>query len=187
MERFDRIDRTLERMNKLKECLEGDTLLDNYDLCQLLGITKRTLARYRQKKYVTYYMIDGRTYYKASEVEAFLNQKGKVLPPKLKIGWMFNSKMTGMEIVCIDKQTFDELRVRFGKLEEKVMGMCRPVEDLGLKKWLDNQEVCEILRISKRRFRCTVTRVSCLTHASSTRFSSKPKTYTNYWNRITTT
>lgn len=95
--------------------------------------------------------------------------------------------MTSMEIVCIDKQTFDELRVRFGKLEEKVMGMCRPVEDLGLKKWLDNQEVCEILRISKRRFRCTVTRVSCLTHASSTRFSSKPKTYINYWNRITTT
>ena len=28
--------------------------------------------------------------------------------------------MTGMEIVCIDKQTFDELRVRFGKLEKKV-------------------------------------------------------------------
>ncbi|MBT1310241.1 helix-turn-helix domain-containing protein [Phocaeicola dorei] len=84
MERFDRIDRTLERMNKLKECLKGDTLLDNYDLCQLLGITKRTLARYRQKKYVTYYMIDGRTYYKASEVEAFLNQKGKVLPANLK-------------------------------------------------------------------------------------------------------
>ena len=80
MERFDRIDRTLERMNKLKECLEGDTLLDNYDLCQLLGITKRTLARYRQKKYVTYYMIDGRTYYKASEVEAFLNQKGRCCP-----------------------------------------------------------------------------------------------------------
>ena len=84
MERFDRIDHTLERMNKLKECLEGDTLLDNYDLCQLLGVTKRTLARYRQKKYVTYYMIDGRTYYKASEVEAFLNQKGKMLPAKMK-------------------------------------------------------------------------------------------------------
>lgn len=57
MERFDRIDRTLERMNKLKECLEGDTLLDNYDLCQLLGVTKRTLARYRQKRYVTYYNV----------------------------------------------------------------------------------------------------------------------------------
>lgn len=61
MERFDRIERALERMNKLKECLDGDTLLDNYDLCRLLGITKRTLARYRQKKLVTYYMIDGTT------------------------------------------------------------------------------------------------------------------------------
>lgn len=84
MERFDRIDKTLERMNKLKECLEGDTLLDNYDLCRLLGITKRTLARYRQKKLVTYYMIDGRTYYKASEIEAFLKQKGRSLPAGLK-------------------------------------------------------------------------------------------------------
>ena len=84
MERFDRIDRALERMNKLKDCLDGDTLLDNYDLCQLLGITKRTLARYRQKKLVTYYMIDGRTYYKASEVQEFLNRKGKVLPLRIK-------------------------------------------------------------------------------------------------------
>lgn len=84
MERFDRLDRTLERMNKQKACLEGDTLLDNYDLCRLLGVTKRTLARYRQKKLVTYYMIDGRTYYKASEIEAFLNRKGKPLPVGLK-------------------------------------------------------------------------------------------------------
>ena len=84
MERFDKIDRALERMNKLKECFDGDTLLDNYDLCQLLGITKRTLARYRQKKLVTYYMIDGRTYYKASEVEAFLFRKGKSLPERFR-------------------------------------------------------------------------------------------------------
>ena len=77
MERFDKIDRTLERMNKLKDCLDGDTLLDNYDLCRLLGITKRTLARYRQKKLVTYY--------KASEVEAFLNQKGKSLPARYRM------------------------------------------------------------------------------------------------------
>ncbi len=84
MERFDKIEKTLAQMNKLKECLEGDTLLNNYDLCKLLGVTKRTLARYRQKKLVSYYMIDGRTYYKASEVEAFLNQKGKVLPARYR-------------------------------------------------------------------------------------------------------
>lgn len=77
MERFDKVDNTLERMNRQKVALDGDTLLDNYDMCTLLGITKRTLARYRQKKLVTYYMIDGRTYYKSSEVKDFLNRRGK--------------------------------------------------------------------------------------------------------------
>ena len=77
MERFDRIDDRLNRMNRQTAALEGDK-------CELLGVTKRTLARYRQKKLVTYYMIDGRTYYKASEVQEFLNRKGKVLPLRIK-------------------------------------------------------------------------------------------------------
>lgn len=59
MERFDKIEKMLERQNKMKECLDGDTLLDNYDLSKLLGVTHRTLARYRQKKLIRYYMIDG--------------------------------------------------------------------------------------------------------------------------------
>ena len=58
MERFDKIEKMLERQNKMKECLDGDTLLDNYDLSKLLGVTHRTLARYRQKKLIRYYMID---------------------------------------------------------------------------------------------------------------------------------
>ena len=75
MERFDRIDDRLNRMNRQTAALEGDKLLDNQDMCELLGVTKRTL---------TYYMIDGRTYYKASEVQDFLSRKGKVLPAKIK-------------------------------------------------------------------------------------------------------
>ena len=71
-----RIEKMLERQNKMKECLDGDTLLDNYDLSKLLGVTHRTLARYRQKKLIRYYMIDGRTYYKASEINDFLKMKG---------------------------------------------------------------------------------------------------------------
>ena len=55
-----------------------------------------------------------------------------------------------MEIICIDKRTFDELVVRFSMIEKKVTGICNPAKDAGLKKWMDNQEVCEILRISKR-------------------------------------
>ena len=38
MERFDKIEKMLERQNKMKECLDGDTLLDNYDLSKLLGV-----------------------------------------------------------------------------------------------------------------------------------------------------
>ena len=76
IERFDKIEKMLERQNKMKECLDGDTLLDNYDLSKLLGVTHRTLARYRQKKLIRYYMIDGRTYYKASEINDFLKMKG---------------------------------------------------------------------------------------------------------------
>lgn len=77
--RFDKIDKILDRMNKLKECFDGDALLDNYDLCKLLGVTKRTIARYRQKKLIPYYTYDnGRVYYKASEVEEFMIKKGRL-------------------------------------------------------------------------------------------------------------
>ena len=55
-----------------------------------------------------------------------------------------------MELICIDRQTFEELRVRFCEFEERVTRICRPVEDLGLKNWLDNQEVCDVLRINKK-------------------------------------
>ena len=44
------------RDSRQTSALDGDKLLDNQDMCELLGITKRTLARYRQKKLVTYYM-----------------------------------------------------------------------------------------------------------------------------------
>ena len=49
VEGFDRIEKKLDRMNRLKDCLDGDTLLDNCDLAQLLGVTQRTIARYREK------------------------------------------------------------------------------------------------------------------------------------------
>lgn len=77
MNKLDKIDLMLERITRVKDCLDGDSLLDNQDMCTLLRVTKRTLARYRQKGLVNYYMIDGRAYYKASEVQGFLKRKGK--------------------------------------------------------------------------------------------------------------
>lgn len=49
--------------------------MDNYDMCQLLNITKRTLARYRQKKLINYYMIDRKVFYRASEAQEFLKKR----------------------------------------------------------------------------------------------------------------
>ena len=72
MERFDRIERALERMNKLKECLDGDTLLDNYDLCRMLHVSKRTLQRYRSKCGLKYRMLNQKAFYKESDVQQFI-------------------------------------------------------------------------------------------------------------------
>ena len=57
-----------------------------------------------------------------------------------------------MEIICMEKQTFDELVVRLSMIEKKVTGICSQTKDAALKKWMDNQEVCGILRISKNKF-----------------------------------
>ena len=72
MERFDRIERALERMNKLKDCLDGDTLLDNYDLCRMLHVSKRTLQRYRSKCGLKYRMLNQKAFYKESDVQEFI-------------------------------------------------------------------------------------------------------------------
>ena len=34
-----------------------------------------------------------------------------------------------MEIICVDKQTFEELRVRFCDFEERMTRVCRPAEE----------------------------------------------------------
>ena len=75
--RFDGIDKKLDSMLNVKDVMDGDKLLDNQDLCFLLGITKRSLARYRQKNLIPYYQGDRKTYYKASEVKDFLKKREK--------------------------------------------------------------------------------------------------------------
>lgn len=76
-ERFDHVDKTLERILTVRGFLDGDKLLDNQDICTLLGVTKRTLQRYRQKNLISYYLIKGKAYYKASEVEKMLKKQVK--------------------------------------------------------------------------------------------------------------
>lgn len=58
-----------------------------------------------------------------------------------------------MELVCIDKQTFEELRIRFCKFEERMTHICRPVEDLGLKTGWTTRKCAMCSASTKRLFR----------------------------------
>lgn len=55
-----------------------------------------------------------------------------------------------MEIVNIEARTFEAMMARFEAFAEKVDTLCRNNGDKNLQKWLDNQDVCQILNISKR-------------------------------------
>jgi hypothetical protein len=55
-----------------------------------------------------------------------------------------------MEIVNMDAQTFEAMMTRFEAFAERVEKLCRRSGDKSMQKWLDNQEVCQILNISKR-------------------------------------
>ena len=58
VEGFDRIEKKLDRMGRVKDCLNGDELLDNYDIAKLLNVSLRTVARYREKGLIRYYQTD---------------------------------------------------------------------------------------------------------------------------------
>ena len=54
-----------------------------------------------------------------------------------------------MEIVHIAARTFEAMMSRFEAFAQKVETLCEG-QDKSLQKWLDNQEVCQILNVSKR-------------------------------------
>lgn len=55
-----------------------------------------------------------------------------------------------MEVINVEARTFEAMMARFEAFAERVETLCRTGGDKTLQKWLDNQEVCEILNISKR-------------------------------------
>ena len=79
VEGFDRIEKKLDRMGRVKDCLNGDELLDNYDIAKLLNVSLRTVARYREKGLIRYYQTDdnGKNFYRSSEIQEFLHKRGK--------------------------------------------------------------------------------------------------------------
>ena len=53
---------------------ENERLLDNQDLAFLLKVSFRTLQRYRAKGKLPYFTIGRKTYYRASDIRAFVRK-----------------------------------------------------------------------------------------------------------------
>lgn len=75
MDRFDMLDKKIDRMAGEHNSLNGERLLDNQDLCFLLKVSNKTLQRYRKKKILPYLMLDGRCYYRESDVHKLIRER----------------------------------------------------------------------------------------------------------------
>jgi protein tyrosine phosphatase len=75
LERVEMLNNKIEKLNNTKNQLNGDTLLDNQDLCLLLKVSKRTLQRYRSSGILPYKRIQQKTYYLESDVHKFISQE----------------------------------------------------------------------------------------------------------------
>ena len=72
MDRFDMLEKKIDRLTKRQNCMKGDELLDNQDLCLLLKASKRSLQRYRTNGVLPYHTIEGKVYYKLSDIHEFI-------------------------------------------------------------------------------------------------------------------
>lgn len=78
MERFDILKQHILDMQKQRNTIDGEELLDNQDLLQMLKISHRSLQRYRSSGKLPYYTISGKLYYKLSDVHQFIRESFNV-------------------------------------------------------------------------------------------------------------
>jgi hypothetical protein len=72
MERFDLMNEQINDVQKSRNNIDGEELLDNQDVLQILKISNRSLQRYRSSGKLAYYTISGKIYYKLSDVHQFI-------------------------------------------------------------------------------------------------------------------
>jgi hypothetical protein len=74
MERFDILKEQVSSSQSRYIEIDGEVLLDNQDVLQLLKISSRSLQRYRTDKKLPYYTISGKLYYKLSDVHQLIRK-----------------------------------------------------------------------------------------------------------------
>lgn len=74
-DRFDKIERGIERLSNVRNCLDGEQLLDNQDLLMITKMSVRTLQRHRTEGTLPYIKGKrGKCYYRASDVHKFIRE-----------------------------------------------------------------------------------------------------------------
>ncbi|MCD9616033.1 MULTISPECIES: helix-turn-helix domain-containing protein [Chryseobacterium] len=74
MTRFDILHEKIHVKQNEITSIDGEQLLDNQDVLQMLKISSRTLQRYRSDKKLPYYTISGKLYYKLSDVHQLIRE-----------------------------------------------------------------------------------------------------------------
>ncbi|OPC66445.1 excisionase [Elizabethkingia bruuniana] len=74
IERFDILKEYIIDIQKQHSSIDGEELLDNQDLLQMLKVSHRSLQRYRSSGKLPYYTISGKLYYKLSDVHQFIRE-----------------------------------------------------------------------------------------------------------------
>ena len=74
MDRFNKLDKTLDSIENQARYFEGEKTFDNEQLCHFLNVSKRTLQRYRSSKLLKFYAIHKKFYYKESDVYDFIGK-----------------------------------------------------------------------------------------------------------------
>lgn len=84
MDRFDIISENVREIRNNKNSIDGEELLDNQDLLQMLKISIRSLQRYRSEGKLQYYTISGKLYYKLSDVHQFIRDSFNAPSKRIK-------------------------------------------------------------------------------------------------------
>lgn len=84
MERFDIVMELVKEAKNQHAHIDGEELLDNQDILQMLKISPRSLQRYRSSGRLPYYTISGKIYYKLSDVHQFVRDSFTAQNPRTK-------------------------------------------------------------------------------------------------------
>jgi hypothetical protein len=84
MERFDIVMELIGTAKNKHTTIDGEELLDNQDILQMLKISTRSLQRYRSSGRLPYYTISGKIYYKLSDIHQFVRESFTASVPRTK-------------------------------------------------------------------------------------------------------